>query len=184
MKIRGINTRRTFLRLLITVALIGLFMPKSSHSQSINYRSQSLFIYKFTKYIYWPKESIKEDFVIGVYGNSPIFNELLTMATIKKAGKGQKIVVKKIRSVSQIKNMHLVYVTSSKSREIREVSEKVKGKPTLLVAERGGLAKKGACINFMIMENNVLRFEVNKSELKKHQLNMAEELLKLGFVVG
>lgn len=161
-----------------------LCVPKSSMSQSINYRSQSLFIYKFTKYIYWPKESETGDFVIGVYGNSPIFNELITMATIKKAGKGQKIVVKKIRTVSQIEDMQLVYVTSSKSREIREISEKLKGKPTLLVAERGGLAKKGACINFMIMENNILRFEVNKSELKKHQLDISEELLKLGFVVG
>lgn len=183
MKIRKLHSRKFFLRLFLIVAL-GLFaLPKISNSQSINYRSQSLFIYKFTKHIFWPQASQEGDFIIGVYGNSPIFNELITMATIKKAGKGQKIIVKKIRTLEQIKGMHLVYMTSSKSREVKQIAEKLRGKPTLLVAERGGLARKGASINFMIMENSVLRFEINLSELKSHKLDISEELLKLGFRV-
>lgn len=180
----GKHIRILFLRLIIIIALAFLFAPTQSYGQSVNYRSQSLFIYKFTKHIYWPEENQKGDFVIGVYGNSPIFNELITMATIKKAGQGQNIVVKKIRTIDQISDMHMVFVVSSKSREIGQIEERLKDKPTLLVAERGGLARKGACINFMVMENDVLRFEVNKSELKKHKLRISDELLKLGFVVG
>lgn len=182
-----LGKRKTYtpsVRLIIFTALMVFCFASRSFSQSINYRSQSLFIYKFTKYIYWPENKTTNNFVIGVYGNSPIFNELTTMASIKKAGKGQTIEVKKIRSPHEIKDMHLVYITSSKSREVKQVAEQVRDKPILVVAERGGLAKKGACINFMIMENNMLRFEVNMNELKKHSLKMDKELLKLGYTVG
>lgn len=178
------KTYTSFAKLLFFTALMVFSFAGKSFSQSINYRSQSLFIYKFTKYIYWPENKTSSNFVIGVYGNSPIFNELTTMASIKKAGKGQKIEVKKIRSPHEIKDMHLVYITSSKSREVKQVAEQVKGKPVLVVAERGGLAKKGASINFMIMENNMLRFEINMNELKKHNLDIDDELLKLGYTVG
>ena len=50
--------------LIILMVMGSIFSLKTVHSQTINYKSQSLFIYKFTKYIYWPETKTKEDFII------------------------------------------------------------------------------------------------------------------------
>lgn len=161
---------------------LGLLYPSSA--QDIDYQSQSLFIYKFAKYISWPESSVQGDFVIGVYGNSPVLGELEKMASLKKAGGGQRIVVRQVNSTEEIGRVHLLYVAASKSRELKDIAARVNSKPTLVVAEREGLARKGACINFIILENNTLRFEINRNELKNHGLRIPPELLKIGFAVG
>ena len=81
------------------------------------------------------------------------------------------------------RSLHVLYLASSKSRDLRSILERLEGKPTLVVAERGGLAKKGACINFITLDNDSLRFEINTDTMKAHQLVMAEELLKRGYIV-
>lgn len=88
----------------------------------------------FIKYIEWPEESKKGDFVIAFTGNLLITAEFKTLATSKKAI-GQKT----YRKLWKNQNMS-----------------------ALLVAEREGLAKKGAGINFDTLEDNTLKFEVNK----------------------
>jgi hypothetical protein len=173
----------SFIKMLLIAAGVFLFSHVAV-AQDIDYKTQSLFIYKFTKYITWPPALSRDDFVIGVYGNSPISEELQVMASLKKAGEGQRIVIKRINSVDEIENLHILYVASSKSRELRSILDKIGKKPTLVVAERDGLAKKGASINFLIMENNTLKFEVNRTELQSRGLSISDELLKVGFIVG
>jgi len=46
------------------------------------------------------------------------------------------------------------------------------------------LAKKGACINFVALENDNLKFEVNKKQLAFHNLKMADALMQKGYVVN
>jgi len=167
-----------FLMLCLSLAIENVY------SQEINYKSQSLYIYIFTKNIAWPTNMSKNDFKIGVYGNSPIYDELKIMASLKKAGEGQTIVVEKIKTIDEIDNFHIIYLCSSKSREIAKILEQIKEKATLLVAERDGLAKKGASINFLIMENDNLRFEINTQALNDHNLQISEKLLKRGFIIN
>ena len=79
---------------------------------------------------------------------------------------------------------NMVYIPSSKSSELRPLTEKVKGKSILIVAEREGMAKKGAGISFVIDDDDALKFDINKSVLDAHSLKIANILVKLGFLVG
>ena len=175
-------TYRKMLKALLLVAFL-LVGGVNAIGQNVNYKSQSLYLYKFTKHITWPVQANSGDFIIAVYGNSPIVPELEIMASIKKAANGRKIRIKRINSVNEIGDAHIVYLTSSKSRELRNLVEQLGDSPVLVVGERGGLARKGASINFLVMENDNLRFEVNKAELKNRSLVISDDLLKLGFVV-
>ncbi len=169
--------------MILTIAMSGMYF--SASGQGVNYRVQSLYMYKFSKFITWPENKSDGQFVIGVYGNSPIYEELEIMASIKTAGNNQEIIVKQINTIDELEDhYHMLYVTSSKSREIRQIVSQMAGKSVLIVAERDGLASKGAGINFIIMENDVLKFEVNQSELENQGLLISPDLLKLGFVVG
>lgn len=135
------------------------------------------------KYIEWPEAQSKGDFVLGVYGDSPMIKELQTLAAAKKI-KGRNIIIKKISSESESEGCHLVYLVSSKSGTIKTFSENTKGKPILIVAEREGLAKKGAGLSFVTMEDDQLKFDINKSAIELHNLKVPQALITLGLLVG
>jgi hypothetical protein len=52
----------------------------------------------------------------------------------------------------------------------------------LLVTESEGLARKGSCINFVIVDDR-LKLEINKKNIEHRELGVATELLNLGTVV-
>lgn len=177
--------RKTYSKLhLLSVTLIGMLLVcLPLMAQNYNYKTQSLFVYKFTRYITWPSNAENETFKIAVYGNSPIYEELKIMANIKTAAKGKKIVVHKINDYSTITDYQIVYLTSSNSRELKGINERIKTSPVLIVGEREGLARKNASINFITMENGVLKFEINMAQLRKRGIKIHPDFLKLGFVV-
>lgn len=173
----------TFLiRIFILCVAFGCFSNRA-YSQEINYKAYSVYVYNFIKYIEWPEESKKGDFVIAVIGNSPITTELKTLAASKKAN-GQTIVIKQYASIAEVDHCHILYLSSGKSSSLKEVMEKTKNMSALLVAEREGLAKKGAGINFVTLEDDTLKFEVNKKAIEAHNLKIPKVLVSLGLVVG
>lgn len=175
-----IRYRTTCFQLLITGMLLLLCLG-SSKAQDLDYRAQSLYIYKFTKFIYWPQDRASGDFVIGVFGNSPILQELRLMASIKKAGNDQNILVQEVGIDDDLSGCHIIYVPSSKSRQIGAVADQVVNRPVLIVAEREGMASKGATISFLIDNYEILKFEVNVGKLEEQKLSISEELIKLGY---
>lgn len=173
-----------YMNIIMKVLLTGLFvllLVSNSKGQSLDYRAQSLYIYKFTKFIYWPENSASTDFVIGVYGNSPIIEELRMMASIKKAGNEQNIVVREVSTDDDLSQYQIIYVTSSKSRQLRTMAEQIGNQPVLVVAEREGMATKGATISFIVSNYEILKFEVNIRRLEEQNLTISEDLVKLGF---
>ena len=167
---------------LLLILILGF--SSLSYSQRVNYKSQSLLIYKFSLYVSWPSEAIEDTLYIGVYGNSPILSELSLMSSIKKAGGGRPISVIPIDSPDDIKRVHILYLASSRSRELRSLVQQLKDQSVLIVAERGGLAKKGACINFILMEDDTLRYEYNVRELENRGLKMSQEFTRFGYKVN
>ncbi|HLC82735.1 MAG TPA: YfiR family protein [Bacteroidia bacterium] len=153
------------------------------HAQEKNYKAYSVYVYNFIKYIEWPEESKKGDFVIAIIGNSPISAELKTLAATKKAG-GQTIVIKQFATVAEVDNCQILYISAGKSGVLKEAIEKTKNMSALMIAEREGLAKKGAGINFVTLEDETLKFEVNKKVIEAHNLKIPKVLFSLGLVVG
>ena len=175
---RAVFNYRTWI---IAGLLLVCSMSKSS-AQDVNYKSYTLFVYNFMKYIEWPPESSKGDFTIGVLGDSPIMTELQNLAKTKKV-KGKSIVIKKIATVDEAAACHLVYISPSKSSMLKSINEKTKGKSVLLVGEREGLAEKGAGISFVTLEDDVLKFDINKSTIEQRNLKIPGSLISLGIVV-
>lgn len=158
-----------------------LLKPNKGFSQELNYKSYTLFIYNFMKYIEWPDDG-RTEFVIGVYGDSPVFNELLNLAKAKKA-KGKTIILKKINTPEDALTCNLVYLAPGKSGALKPVNEKIKGKAVLVVGEREGLASKGAALSFVTLEDDVLKFDINKAVLDQQGLKIPSSLLALGIQV-
>lgn len=174
----------SFFRSLLLAALIvrGLYSGHAK-AQETDYKAYTLFIYNFMKYVEWPEAQSKGDFVLSVLGDSPINKELQNLAATKKL-KGRNIVIKKCNTPEETVGSNLVYISGPKSSAMKTLKDLTKDKPVLLVGEREGLAKKGAGMSFVTMEDDELKFDINKKEIEQHQLKVAGSLINLGIVVN
>ncbi|QHT69497.1 YfiR family protein [Rhodocytophaga rosea] len=151
------------------------------YAQNNDYRFHSVFIYNFTKYIQWPASQQSGDFIIAVLGNSPIGTELEKMAENKTVG-SQKMIIKRIKSLDEANNCHILFIPSNNSNNFDEIQAKLRGKPTLVITEKTGMAQKGSGINF-VMQDNKWKFELNESATQSAGLKVSKELSKLAIHV-
>jgi hypothetical protein len=146
------------------------------------YQYHKVYIYNFTKYIQWPTEKQKGDFVIGVVGKSSMIKELETMAQNRMVG-AQKIVVKQIEGPSDAEGCHVLFIPANKSGMFTQFKTQLGGKPVLFVTEKNGLSKEGSDINFVLVDGK-LKYEMNKSSLDKAGLKVMPDLMKLALQVN
>lgn len=164
-----------------TGMLILLTIPKLQAGVPSIYEIQANIIYHFTKYINWPESKKSGDFIIGVVGDTPLYDELKDFVINKKVG-NQKIVIKKIPYSTGSINCHILFISEEESSSLKKIALRTAGTSVLLVSEENGLALKGACINFVIISDH-LKLEINKNNIEQRNLGIATELLNLGILV-
>ena len=172
----GNGIKTTLLLLLINFAFSHAYGQKT-----VDYSIHANIIYHFTKYINWPEHKKTNDFIVGVMGESQIYSALENSLANKKVG-GQKIVVRLFDNVSSITACHIIFLGDEESYLISKIAAKTVTTNTLLVTESGGSARKGSCINFVIIADR-LKLEINKQNIEKRGLDIASELLQLGKLV-
>lgn len=166
--------------------VITLLSSGNVQAQKVDYKIASLFIYNFAQYIQWPaNEASREEFVIGVVGNSPAVAEFKKAVVNRKTTKGQSVKVVVLKDNYDALNCHIVFVPSGESSKINELKEITAQKPVLLVSEKMGLAKKGSHINFFIDDDDDFKtkFELNKSAITQHGLRVSSELTAFAVVL-
>lgn len=136
------------------------------------------------KYVEWPESAVKNEFTVCILGDSPIKKELQNLAASGKKIKGKNIVVRLIDKPEEACDCQLLYVASSKSSVLKMLKDQMKDKPILIVGEREGLAKKGAALSFVTLEDDALKFDINKKEIEQRQLKISSSLVNLGIVVN
>jgi len=157
-------------------------MPIFQEPNSSNTKIKATFLYNFTKYIDWPEKYKEGNFSIGVLGTTPFYNDLNTLLSTKTVG-NQKFEIKSFPKVEAISGIcHILFIPAENSAMLPDVLKKLKGKSTLIVTEKLGLAKQGSAINFII-ENNKQRFELNKSNIEKYNLKVSSTLEALAIKV-
>lgn len=176
---------RKFLAIVVTLLCISadyVRMPVLQDPNSSNAKIKAMFIYNFTKYIDWPDKYKQGNFVIGVLGTTPFYNDLTSLLSKKNAG-DQKFEIKSFSSVESASGMcHILFIPSANSSMLPDVLKKMKDKCTLIVTEKSGMAKQGSGINFVV-ENNKQRFELNKTNIEKYNLKVSSTLTALSIAV-
>ena len=141
----------------------------------------SMMVFNFIKYVQWPDHDKPGEFVIGVIGNTEMFNTLNTWYGGKPKG-SKTYVIKKFNSAAEVSDCHVVYIDKSKSTEFETVKNKVTGKGTLVVTDKNGLGEKGSCINFKTV-NEKLRFELNQQAIEASNLKVSGALSSMAILI-
>jgi hypothetical protein len=164
----------------VSIALLGFAVNCSAQSVT-DYKVHANIIYRFTKYIEWPGNKQSGDFVIGIVGDSPLYEELSILTANKSVG-NQKIVIKKLAASAASYSCQILFISQEESRDLKRIAPLTADQPVLLITEENGLAKKGSCINFIIVDDR-LKLEINKNNVLSRNLNIASELLKLATII-
>ena len=161
--------------------LLLLSLSRIYAQQGTDYKIQANIIYRFTKYIDWPASKKNGDFIIGIVGDSPLYDDLKTLSATKTVG-NQRIAVVKMSSSANSYSCHMLFISEEESSSLKRIASLTAGVPVLIISESDGLARKGSCINFITVDER-LKLEINKSNVEQRNLHIASELLELGIII-
>jgi hypothetical protein len=167
-------------KVLIINFLISQFFYGRAQN-TMDYSVHANIIYHFTKYVDWPAKSRSDDFIIGVIGETMLFDELKKITANKKAG-NQRIVVRRFSPSQTAYDCHILFLSEEESGSLRKIMSRTEDNAVLLVCEEKGAASKGACISFNVVSDR-LKLEINKNNIDQRGLSIANELLRLGTLV-
>ncbi|MEP7263671.1 MAG: YfiR family protein, partial [Bacteroidota bacterium] len=68
------------------------------------------------------------------------------------------------------------------SHSLKRIINTLLNQPVLIMTEDDGLALRGSCINFIIVDGR-LKMEFNKNNMESRNLKIASELLELGKII-
>ncbi len=164
--------RKLFLVLFMCVWLVPC--------RSQNYQLHSVYMYSFIKYVQWPEQKGTE-FVIGVYGESPVTEHLEKMASVKKAG-DKPIVIREVTDLSGSSGLNMLFISDEMSDQVTEVISRIGGSNILIISEGEGKGKEGSNINFVEREGK-LAFELNRAAMERENLKVSSELTRLAIII-
>ncbi|MGV3507827.1 MAG: YfiR family protein [Sphingobacteriaceae bacterium] len=172
------------MRLYLLSCILSTFLFLSftlTAGQPSDYAIKANIIYHFTKYIDWPESKKSGEFIIGIIGETRLYNELQKIIADKRVG-NQKIVIKKFSESANVNSCHILFISDDQSSSLKSIVGRTAGRSVLLVSESDGLARRGSCINFDVVSER-LKLEVNKNNIEERNLSIANELLKLAILV-
>jgi hypothetical protein len=124
-----------------------------THAQPSLFHTYAVFVQSFARYSSWP--ALTNGFKVVVVGNTKAYDEIVKNVAGKTIAGSAAVVIK------------------SDDDTIMD-----DGKPTMIIAEREGLHKKGAAMSFIVI-NNKLKFDINMKELEKRNLKISAQLTTL-----
>jgi len=137
----------------------------------------ALSIYNFTRLINWPATNAANPFVIDVIGHKSIYDKLKDVTEGRKVG-NRVITVRFLESSQQVTESEILFVGFWQSKDVATLANKLKGKNTLLIAEKAGMIDAGAGINFIVL-NNAIKFEIKRSAVEANGLTISSDLSKM-----
>jgi signal transduction histidine kinase len=140
---------------------------------------KSAYLFNFIKHVQWPDEDNKNSFVVAIYQNQTVF-EQVSKTLNNRLVKNKPISVVLVENIQECKDADLVFVTVNPDTDIFTIATDLRQTNTLLVTDNS-LDKHNIMINLVFnSESQAITFEVNKSNIVFEQLSMSSELLLLG----
>jgi hypothetical protein len=182
----GVPVARTVLltfALVLSVALAPGGAP--AEATASEQEVKSAFLLNFARLVEWPEGAFSDarsPLTIGILGSSSSSERIGKFLDGKFVG-SRKVRTRRIESVEQAADFHMVFVGESSGTGASEVAGATNGGPVLLVGESNGFAENGGAINFFT-DGNKIRFEVNPKAAEAAGLRVSSRLLRVAKIVS
>ncbi len=144
---------------------------------SIEDKVKSKFVGKISSLIKWSKDKEKDEFLIGIYGESDISDELKKMY-LKKKIKKKKVVIKSSENIEELKDSNVIYIASASHDETLKIVDLAKKNNILTVSDSKGFIDKDGIIQLFTISRKI-KIKINNTVAKESNLKVRPILLKL-----
>ncbi len=165
---------------LILILSGAMAETRAGEAQPTEYQLKAAFLFNFAKFVDWPPEAFAQGdspLVIGVLGENP-FGEDLKDAVQNKSIGSHPLTVRTANSLAEARKCHILFISTSENRRLRQVLEGVRDANVLTVGETEQFLDSGGIINFTI-QGQKIRFEINAAAAKRAGLKVSSKLLSL-----
>lgn len=165
--------------LMVVVSLLGARLNAAEIGPTREFQVKAVFLYNFAQFVEWPAssfESPESPLVIGILGLDP-FGEILDEMVKGERVNGRPLAVKRYRSVGDIDQCHILFVSGSEGSRTDQIIAALEGQSVLTVCDWEGFARRGAMVRFVV-ERNRVRLRINLEAAKAAGLNISSKLLR------
>lgn len=147
------------------------------------YFVQAAFVMNFAKFTQWPGKTFadaSDEIRLCVLGDDTVY-----MAFSEIEGKninGHHLAVKKIKTIQEIENCHILFVSRSNRDYLPKIFAAVKEKSILTIGDMPGFTTSGGIIS-LEKEDDKIRFTINVTAAKQSRLKISSRLLRLAAIV-
>jgi len=159
------------------IAALYLFIAPSSKAETSLADLQAMYIYNFLRYVQWPTDAVKDSYVIGVNGNSEVFEALKKYTANREVG-GKKITVIKCSDSYDLLKCNVLFISKEKCNCLKQINDQLKGRNCLTIFENCNKAKSCTTID-LFYENNTLKYKVNEEMALAQNLIISNVLVKM-----
>ncbi len=166
--------------LCLSVILAVGRLAHAEQNTAKEYQIKAAFLYNFGKFVEWPAEHqarLGEAFVIGVFGEDPFGSDIDTLLA-EKSIKEKKILIKRFRTLEELEPCHILFISPKEAKKLADIIKRLGDENVLTVSDTVEFMANGGMVNF-VMEDNRVRFEINKLATDKAKLKLSSQLLKL-----
>lgn len=149
------------------------------------YDLKATFLFNFAQFVTWPSNAFTAPdapFTIGVLGEDPFDAALDDLVRHESVG-GHPLVVRRYRSVKDIEDCQILFISKSEKAKAAQVLSALKGRRILTVGESEDIAANGGIIQFFT-ERNKVRLRINTAAAKAEKLTISSKLLRLAELVS
>ena len=149
--------------------------PASGYQE---YQVKAEFLANFAAFVKWPDGTFpatNSPVVIGVIGKDP-FDQYLEKSVQAPNRPGRPLNLRRVTNDAELKECHVLFVSSSERRRLRELRDRLKGVPVLTVGETEDFLDQGGIINFMLKGQSI-RFEISVLSAQSAGLKLDARLL-------
>lgn len=151
---------------------------------SQEYQIKAAFLFNFGKFVEWPASAsdvTTGNFVIGIYGSDPFGDDIDQLMKDERIQQ-MPIVVRRFTDMKTLDACHILFINLENPQKLRELIDFLDSKSILTVGQNPGFIENGGMITLLV-ENDQIRFEINKNAIDKSGLFVSSQLLKLARAV-
>ena len=142
------------------------------------YQAKVVLMDKLTRFVDWPAGGDpNRPFVLAVLGRTPFGDELDSYFATRTL-KNRPVVIRYFHQAADLEPCDLLFIAASEKPRLAGILDKVKGQPTLTVADTEGFARAGVMVGLVRAGTRIV-FEVNLAPTRQSGLRMAPGFLQL-----
>jgi hypothetical protein len=173
----------TFIFTILLIIAASLIPGAPARSlEGTEYQIKAAMMLNFIQFIDWPDDpDLPNNFLtIGIIGEDDFKDSLDSIEG--RIVNGKQLTLRRFNCIHELNQCQILFVPESESYRMKEILTFLKGVPVLTIGESDRFTQMGGIIRFYIEENHV-RFEINKAAAIYSKLKISAKLMEIARVV-